>query len=133
MKIQYQQNLVVQDVEKPQIEESFIWCKIEETQFINDPKLNLGELVYLTQDAKLLETLLFQNNALFDEYLGEKNEHRETLTLRLLMLENYEIWEAFAQYSTVLEDSMIQKLLSMFNSFARQDKRKFDDSLNSGM
>ena len=42
------------------------------------------------------------------------------------MLENYEIWEAFAKYSAILEDSVVSQLLEMFQYFINEDNRKFD-------
>lgn len=44
------------------------------------------------------------------------------------MLEQYDIWEAFAKYSTILDDSVIQKLLGMYEYFVNEHKLKFDAS-----
>lgn len=44
----------------------------------------------------------------------------------MLMLENYQMWEAFAKYTTILEDSLVSQLLEMYQHFNNEDFRKID-------
>jgi hypothetical protein len=42
------------------------------------------------------------------------------------MKENFEIWGTFAKYSTIFEDSVVLKLLSINQHLQKEFKPKFD-------
>jgi hypothetical protein len=43
-----------------------------------------------------------------------------------IYIENYELWEAFAKYSAILEDSVVLTLLSIQKNLEKEAKPKFD-------